>query len=157
MRAYGWPDWTTGYESDVYARVRDGNGKKLATAHFMSGANGAIDQFQTVMELEDRPTTPGGFVEVYDENGLFPNEGPYGGQVEEFQKVIVPVVFGENLVDGYLGFTYHVVLHGETLSKIARDVLGDAGKWPAIYEANRDQIGDPNLIFSGQRLRLPRS
>jgi nucleoid-associated protein YgaU len=27
--------------------------------------------------------------------------------------------------------------------------------WPAIYEANRDQIGDPDLIFSGQRLRIP--
>ena len=32
---------------------------------------------------------------------------------------------------------------------------GDADKWHAIYEANRDKIKDPDLIHPGQVLTLP--
>jgi nucleoid-associated protein YgaU len=46
---------------------------------------------------------------------------------------------------------------GDSLSKIAKRELGDATKWPAIYEANRDQIKDPDLIHPGQVLSLPPS
>ena len=44
---------------------------------------------------------------------------------------------------------------GDTLSKIAKQVLGDANRWPEIFEANKDQIKDPNLIHPGQELRIP--
>ena len=52
------------------------------------------------------------------------------------------------------GRTYTVVA-GDSLSKIAKRELGDAGKWNAIYEANRDKIENPNLIHPGQVLTLP--
>jgi nucleoid-associated protein YgaU len=52
------------------------------------------------------------------------------------------------------GRTY-VVKSGDTLSGIAYDVYGDAGRWPEIFEANRDKIKDPNLIHPGQELRIP--
>jgi nucleoid-associated protein YgaU len=44
---------------------------------------------------------------------------------------------------------------GDSLSKIAKRELGDAKKWPEIYEANRDQIKNPDLIHPGQVLTLP--
>jgi nucleoid-associated protein YgaU len=44
---------------------------------------------------------------------------------------------------------------GDSLSKIAKRELGDADKWHAIYEANRDKIKDPDLIHPGQVLTLP--
>ena len=44
---------------------------------------------------------------------------------------------------------------GDSLSKIAKRELGDANKWHAIFEANRDQIKDPDLIHPGQVLTLP--
>ena len=44
---------------------------------------------------------------------------------------------------------------GDSLSKIAKRELGDANKWHAIYEANRDTIKDPDLIHPGQVLTLP--
>ena len=50
--------------------------------------------------------------------------------------------------------TYEVVA-GDSLSKIAKRHYGDANKWPRIYEANRDLIKDPNLIFPGQKIRIP--
>lgn len=50
----------------------------------------------------------------------------------------------------------YTVVKGDSLSKIARAVYGDASKWPKIYEANKGVIGkNPNLIFPGQVYVLP--
>jgi nucleoid-associated protein YgaU len=52
------------------------------------------------------------------------------------------------------GRTY-VVESGDSLSKIAQELLGDASRWPEIYAANKDKIEDPNLIHPGQELTIP--
>jgi nucleoid-associated protein YgaU len=44
---------------------------------------------------------------------------------------------------------------GDTLSKIAKEHLGDANKYTAIFNANRDQLSDPDKIQPGQVLKLP--
>jgi len=49
----------------------------------------------------------------------------------------------------------YVVKSGDSLSKIAKALLGDAARWPEIFQANKDQIKDPNLIYPGQELRIP--
>ena len=49
----------------------------------------------------------------------------------------------------------HKVQAGDTLSKIAKQFYGDAGKYGKIFEANRDQLSDPNMIKVGQVLRIP--
>jgi len=51
----------------------------------------------------------------------------------------------------------YTVVKGDSLSKIAKDLLGDARKWRAIYELNKDQIKNPDLIYPGQVLKLPPS
>lgn len=49
-----------------------------------------------------------------------------------------------------------VVGEGDTLSSIARRLLGDGSRWREIYLANRDAIGpDPNALRVGQELTLP--
>ena len=53
------------------------------------------------------------------------------------------------------GARTYVVKQGDSLSKIAKRTYGEAGKWKQIYEANRDIIKDPDLIYPGQTLRLP--
>ena len=50
--------------------------------------------------------------------------------------------------------TYTVVA-GDSLSKIAQREYGDASKWRAIHEANRETIRNPDLIHPGQVLVLP--
>jgi nucleoid-associated protein YgaU len=49
----------------------------------------------------------------------------------------------------------YTVKPGDSLSKIARHAYGDATKWRAIFDANRDQLDDPDLIHPGQVLKLP--
>jgi nucleoid-associated protein YgaU len=49
----------------------------------------------------------------------------------------------------------YVVKSGDSLSKIAKELLGDASRWSEIHEANRDQIANPNLIRVGQELIIP--
>ncbi|NIG52205.1 LysM peptidoglycan-binding domain-containing protein [Chitinophaga sp. Cy-1792] len=47
----------------------------------------------------------------------------------------------------------YVVKAGDNLSKIAKNYPGIS--WKDIYEANKDQIKDPNLIHPGQKLKIP--
>ena len=49
----------------------------------------------------------------------------------------------------------YTVAAGDSLSKIAKKHYGKSGKWRAIYDANREQIDDPDLIHPGQVLRIP--
>ncbi len=51
--------------------------------------------------------------------------------------------------------TMHVVVKGDTLSAIAKEYLGDATKYPVIFEANRPMLSDPDKIYVGQVLRIP--
>ena len=49
----------------------------------------------------------------------------------------------------------YTVVKGDSLSKIAKHLYGDAQKWQKIYEANRDQIKNPDLIYPGQTFTIP--
>ena len=49
----------------------------------------------------------------------------------------------------------YTVKAGDTLSKIARDYLGNANEYMKIFEANKDQLSDPDKIKPGQVLKIP--
>lgn len=51
---------------------------------------------------------------------------------------------------------FYTVRSGDTLSKIAREFYGSAGKYPLIFEANRPMLSDPDRIYPGQVLRIPK-
>jgi nucleoid-associated protein YgaU len=55
---------------------------------------------------------------------------------------------------GTAGRTY-TVKAGDTLSGIAKQHLGDANAYMKIFDANRDQLSDPDKIKPGQVLKLP--
>lgn len=50
---------------------------------------------------------------------------------------------------------FHTVAKGDTLGKIAQQYYGNAMRYPAIFEANKPMLKDPNLIYPGQVLRIP--
>ncbi|GAB3387817.1 LysM peptidoglycan-binding domain-containing protein [Lysobacter fragariae] len=56
---------------------------------------------------------------------------------------------------GGAGERTYTVVKGDTLSHIAKEQYGKASKWHAIFEANRDQLDDPDKIFPGQVLKIP--
>ena len=51
---------------------------------------------------------------------------------------------------------YYVIKSGDTLWAIASKFLGNGSKYPEIFEANREVIEDPDKIFPGQKIRIPR-
>ena len=96
---------------------------------------------------------------------LVPNEN--GGSIVP---ATVPVPTGENSNQTNAGtqeasaadsevnqptVTKYVVAKGDTLSRIAKRVYGKSTDWSRIYDANRDQIPNPNLIYPGQQLNIP--
>ena len=49
----------------------------------------------------------------------------------------------------------HTVASGETLSKLAKQYLGDARRYTDIFSANKDILTNPDLIKVGQQLKIP--
>jgi nucleoid-associated protein YgaU len=49
----------------------------------------------------------------------------------------------------------YTVKSGDSLSKIAKHIYGDANSWHKIFDANRDKIKNPDLIHPGQVLTIP--
>lgn len=49
----------------------------------------------------------------------------------------------------------HEVAKGDTLSAIAQRYYGNASQYQKIFDANRDQLSDPDRIQPGQRLKIP--
>ena len=135
----------SGFEATIGLRVRDGDSRQIARTFVNTGGTGVLGNFQAEIELDEVPVTPDGFVEVFDA----------GGADVPANMVVVPVVFGENLIGGYYGFAVHTVVQGDTLSGIAQEAYGDASQYLRIFAANRNQLSDPNRIFPGRQLRVP--
>ncbi|MCB0269584.1 MAG: LysM peptidoglycan-binding domain-containing protein, partial [Calditrichaeota bacterium] len=52
--------------------------------------------------------------------------------------------------------TYYTVKRGDSLSLIAKRHYGDPMKYKQLFEENKEIIKDPNLIYPGQVLRIPK-
>ena len=50
---------------------------------------------------------------------------------------------------------YYTIQKGDTLSAIAKNYYGKANDYPRIFEANREVIKNPDLIYPGQKIRIP--
>ena len=79
-------------------------------------------------------------------------EGEYSGKMAEVEAVQSEIDYFEGLPKMW------TVREGEFLHKISsyEDIYADALKWPRIYRANKDKIEDPNLIYPGWELAIPR-
>lgn len=52
--------------------------------------------------------------------------------------------------------TTYTVKKGDCLWRIAQKFLGKGSRYSEIYNLNRDKIKNPNLIYPGQKLRIPK-
>jgi nucleoid-associated protein YgaU len=50
---------------------------------------------------------------------------------------------------------FYVIQSGDSLSKIAKKYYQDAMEYPRIFAANKEVILDPDLIYPGQKIRIP--
>lgn len=90
-------------------------------------------------------------------------EGEVATQADA-EKIVLAIgnVEGVDQVDNLMTVTapspqakFYTVQQGDTLSGIARDFYNDAGRYPAIFEANRPMLTHPDKIYPGQVLRIP--
>jgi tetratricopeptide (TPR) repeat protein len=72
--------------------------------------------------------------------------------IERVQAALHPPAPAEAAAPAEQSYT---VAGGDTLSAIAEQFYGSADQWPRIFEANRDQLDNPDLIQPGQALRIP--
>lgn len=90
---------------------------------------------------------------VYALAGVNSTEQETVAQAFEIHKKIMRQ--GKKILEG-INNHFHSIVTGENLSTITNKYYSDKNKWPVIYEANRDIIGnDPNIIKTGQRLWIP--
>ena len=101
------------------------------------------------MSSPNKPNDP-------DSLSLSPSGSASGGK-PDFSNVQghVDTVPGGGGGGGGAGEQTYTVKKGDTLSQIAQHHYGKASKWHAIFEANRDQLDNPDLIQPGQVLKLP--
>ncbi|MBE0469246.1 MAG: peptidoglycan-binding protein LysM [Methyloprofundus sp.] len=50
---------------------------------------------------------------------------------------------------------YYIIQSGDSLSKIAKKYYNNAAEYPRIFEANKEVIKNPDLIYPGQKIRIP--
>ena len=112
-------------------------------------------QPQNPNDLHLQPSRSAGtrpdFSNVESHSDTVPGRGPIDRDSADFSNVQGRA---DTVPAGTAARTY-TVKPGDTLSHIAQHVYGKASRWHAIFEANRDQIDDPDLIRPGQVLQLP--
>jgi len=73
------------------------------------------------------------------------------GNVEGVEKVMAVTVKQPDVPK----VEYYEIVSGDSLSKIAKQFYGDAMQYPRLFEANKEVIKDPDLIYPGQKIRIP--
>jgi nucleoid-associated protein YgaU len=78
--------------------------------------------------------------------------------IADWPKDIVADIKATSVIaPGSNGESTYTVKAGDTLSKIAKEKLGDPNAYTQIFNANRDQLSDPNTIKPGQVLKIPQT
>jgi nucleoid-associated protein YgaU len=93
---------------------------------------------------------------VQDKNRIFDAlKGVPGWQTDVVADIKVPEGAVKQWETDQQTISY-TVKSGDTLSGIAKQHLGDANAYMKIFEANRDQLSDPDKIRPGQVLKIPK-
>ena len=132
------------FEGTLTINVSDGHDEYSS---FTTVGSLALKQFQGSITIPPNPsfTLTRLLLRLADDTG---NEnGP---------SVTIPILYGPKILPGYTGYRNYTVKAGDNLTKIARAEYGNDNFQP-IVDANQHIINDPNLIFVGQTLRIPRN
>ncbi len=135
-----------GFEAHLTVRISDGHDEVVGAA---TAGSTALRQFQASVSIPDDV----GF--TLDRLLLTVTDDSAGGEGPT-PTVIVPVLYGPMIISGYTGYRIHTVAPGDTLTSIAQQHYGNSD-WQPIQQANQHIVTNPNLIFPGQVLRVPRN
>lgn len=120
------------------------------------------DKYQNVLDLGEKMGVRDGKVE--EANGVLRMWGTVENNYEKDQLWdSIKAIGGSNPTDIVVDlqvsnpgvYATHTVKKGESLSLISKHYYGDLMKYKQIYEANRDQLDNPDKIEVGQVLTIP--
>ena len=120
------------------------------------------EKYRSVLEMGEKMNPRDGYVEEAD--GVLRTGSTVDTQYQKDQLWDeIKRVGGENPRDVEVDikvanksyYAKHTVQKGDSLSKIAKEYLGDAMAYKKIFAANSDTLDDPNKIFPGQELTIP--
>ncbi len=121
------------------------------------------EKYQSVLDLGEKLNIQNG--DVWVEDGILKVKGTAATQYEKnlIWDEIKAVAGEESPTDIKANITVadesvyakHTVKSGDTLGKIAKHYYGNAGKYTAIFEANKDILKNPDVIFPDQELKIP--
>jgi nucleoid-associated protein YgaU len=102
---------------------------------------------------DDKVILMGSIDTIDNKNKIIVTAGNIEGiaSVDDWIKVKYPPVVAPPLPEKQ----FYTVKKGDYLSKIAKEVYGNANKYNVIFEANKPMLKDPNLIYPGQVLVIP--
>ena len=120
-------------------------------------------KYQGVLDLGEKLNIANG--NVTEENGVLKVKGTAATQYEK--NLIwdaIKAAGGESPTDILANidvaddtvYARHTVKGGDTLGKIAKEFYGNAMEYPKIFEANKPMLKDPDKIYPGQVLRIPK-
>jgi nucleoid-associated protein YgaU len=84
-----------------------------------------------------------------------PNLGEAGFAIERVQNALNPPAPPAEPEPAAPAEQTYTVADGDTLWAIAERHYGDGSQYTRIFEANRDQLDNPDVIQAGQVLRIP--
>ncbi len=136
------------FEAHLTVTVSDGHDEVTGAA---TAGGTSIRQFQSSISIPSDTafTLNRLFVTLADDSG--------GGDGVPNPTAMVPVLYGPMILPGYTGFWYHEVKSGDTLSKLANHYYSNSTLWRPIHQANQHIVTNPDIIFPGQKLRIPRN
>ncbi|MCC6743786.1 MAG: LysM peptidoglycan-binding domain-containing protein [Acidobacteria bacterium] len=118
------------------------------------------DKYQSLIDM----ARAHGNISIEDRGDVLAVSGTVNGEAakqsiwEEYARLDPDMGSGDLLLDLQVveggGDEVYEVKPGDSLSKIATHYEGVS--WREIFEANRDQLDDPDKIFPGQKLRIPK-
>jgi nucleoid-associated protein YgaU len=75
--------------------------------------------------------------------------------IPSWQQEVTADIRATSALPGPQGERTYTVQSGDTLSRIAKEMLGDANAYMDIFNANKHQLSDPDKIKPGQVLKIP--
>jgi len=97
----------------------------------------------------------GGMTAVYGSVGSEDEKQKAGRAIEEKVGKISNHIEVRGATAAGGGTRTYTVKAGDSLSKIAKQMYGDASQWKKIHQANADKIKDPDMIQPGWTLNIP--
>lgn len=137
-----------GFEGHLTITVSEGHFEFTANA---TAGSTAIRQFQAQLTIPD-----GTELKLDRLHVSVADDSAGDGDGIPAPVATIPVLYGPRMLPNYGGYWLHTVSNGETLSALANHYYADSTQWQAIFRANPHIINDPDIIFTGQVLRIPR-